>query len=123
VRKPSFILGLIGGILGILACVFLLFSGLNMKVTEVDSTKVMIFAFLGILLSILALVGACIIEKKKTLAGVFMIVGAIANIPCSLYSISADNQITFLLNAVVTILLLISGIMALCVKNNEIKNI
>ncbi len=117
-KKSSFIVGLIGGILGILSCGFLLFSGLNMKVTEVDGNKVLIFSIIGLLISILALIGACIVEKKKNLAGAFMLLGAVANIPCSLYSISADNQITFMICAVVVILLLVSGIMALCLKND-----
>lgn len=121
-RKASFIVGLIGGILGIISCGFLLFSALNMKVTEADINKVLTFSIIGLLLSIAALVGSCIVEKKKNLSGTLMIVAAIANIPCSLYSISADNPITFILCAVVAILLLISGIMALCLKNDKIKN-
>lgn len=121
-RKASFIVGLIGGILGIISCGFLLFSALNMKVTEADINKVLIFSIIGLLLSIAALVGSCIVEKKKNLSGILMIVAGISNIPCSLYSISADNPITFILCAVVAILLLISGIIALCLKNDKIKN-
>ena len=79
-KKVSFIIGLIGGILGIVSCGILLFAGLNMKVTEVDANKVIILSIIGLLLSILALVGACL--DKKILAGIFILVGAIANIPC-----------------------------------------
>lgn len=114
-KKASFITGLIGGILGIISCGILLFSGLNMKVTEVNGTKVMIFSVVGLLLSILSLVGACI-NNKKVLTGVFILLGAIANIPCSLYSISADNPMTFIICAVVAILLIVAGIMRLCEK-------
>lgn len=114
-KKASFIVGLIGGILGAISCSILLFAGLNMKVTEEDVTKVMVVAIIGLLLSILALVGACI-NNRKVLTGIFMIAGALINIPCVLFSISADNPITFIMCAVVTILLLISGIMRFCVK-------
>lgn len=114
-KKASFIIGLIGGILGILSCSFLLFTGLNMKVTEADVSKVIIFSILGILMSILALVGACI-SNKKILTGTFIILGAIVNIPCSLYSISADNPVTFIFCGVTMILLFISGIIRLCEK-------
>ena len=48
-KKASFIIGLIGGILGILSCSFLLFTGLNMKVTEADVSKVIIFSIVGII--------------------------------------------------------------------------
>lgn len=114
-KKASFIIGLIGGILGIISCGMLLFSGLNMKVTEAAVSKVIMFAIIGLLLSILALVGACI-NNKKVLTGIFILIGAIANIPCSLYSISADNPITFIMCILTAILLLISGIMRLCEK-------
>lgn len=113
-KKASFIIGLIGGILGIISCGMLLFSGLNMKVTEAAVSKVIMFAIIGLLLSILALVGACI--NKKVLTGIFILIGAIANIPCSLYSISADNPITFIMCAVTAVLLLVAGIMRLCLK-------
>ena len=114
-KKASFIVGLIGSILGIISCGALLFSGLNMKVTESHASTVIILAIIGLLLSILALVGACI-NNKKVLTGIFIIIGAIANIPCALFSISADNPITFIICIVVAILLLISGIIRLCIK-------
>lgn len=114
-KKASFIIGLIGGILGILSCGILLFSGLNMLVTHAQTNTVIALAIIGIILSILALVGACI-NNKKVLTGIFILLGAIANIPCSLFSLSADNPITFIMCAVVAILLLVSGIMRLCIK-------
>lgn len=114
-KKASFIVGLIGSIIGIISCAILLFVGLNMKVVEADVNKVIVLAIVGLLLSILALVGTCI-NNKKVLTGIFILIGAIANIPCSLYSISADSPATFIMCAVVAILLLISGIMRLCVK-------
>ncbi|EOR20543.1 hypothetical protein A500_16435 [Clostridium sartagoforme AAU1] len=114
-KRASFIVGLIGGILGVISSGMLLFSGLNMKVTEAAASKVIMFAIIGLLLSILALVGACI-NNKKVLTGIFILIGAIANIPCTLFSISADNPITFIMCAVVAILLLVAGIMRLCVK-------
>lgn len=115
-KKASFIIGMIGGIFGILCCAFLLFSALNMKVTEADANKVLLFSIIGLIISIVALVGACIVEKNKIIAGIFMILGAIIHIPCSLYSLSADNPVTFIGCAVVTTLFSISGVMALCLK-------
>ena len=113
-KKASFIIGLIGGILGIVSCGILLFTAFNMKVTESDGPKVLMFSAIGLLLSILALVGACL--DKKILAGIFILVGAIANIPCVFYSIPADSPMTFIMCIVTAILLLISGIMKLCIK-------
>lgn len=114
-KKTSFIVGLIAGILGIISNGILLFSGLNMKVTEAGVNQVLMFSIIGLLLSILALVGACM-NNKKVLTGIFILLGAIANIPSSLFSISADNPMTFIMCAVVAILLLVSGIMRLCIK-------
>jgi hypothetical protein len=114
-KKASFIVGLIGSILGIISCAILLFSGLNMKVNEPHGNGVIIFAIIGLLLSILALVGSCI-NNKKVLTGIFIILGFVGNMPCSFYSVFANNPITFIMCAVVAILLLISGIMRLCEK-------
>ena len=115
-KKASFIIGLIGGILGILSCGILLFTGLNMKVTNPQTNIVVVLSISGLLLSILALVGVCI-SNKKALTGIFILLGAIANIPCTLFSIPADNPITFIMCGITAILLLISGIMRLCEKN------
>lgn len=112
-KKTSFIIGLIGGILGIISCGMLLFSGLNMKVTEAAASKVIMFAIIGLLLSILALVGVCI-NNKKVLTGIFILLGAIANIACIFFSIGADNPMTFITCGITSILLLTSGIMRLC---------
>ncbi len=114
-KKASFIIGLIGGILGIISCGILLFSGLNMLVTNPQTNTVIAVSIAGLLLSILALVGACI-SGKKALTGIFILLGAIANIPSTLFSISADNPITFIMCGITAILLLISGIMRLCEK-------
>lgn len=114
-KKASFIVGLIGGILGILSCGVLLFSGLNMKVTNPQTNIVIVVSIVGLLLSVLALVGACI-TNKKALTGIFILIGAIANIPCIVFSISADSPITFITCSVTGILLLVSGIMRLCEK-------
>lgn len=43
-KKASFIIGLIGGILGIVSCGILLFTAFNMKVTEADGPKVLMFS-------------------------------------------------------------------------------
>lgn len=114
-KKASYIVGLIGSIIGIISCGMLLFSGLNMKVTETQGPIIITLSIVGILFSILALVGACI-NKAKTLTGVFILLGAIANIPCILFSIGADNPISFITCAIAAIMLIVAGIMRLVVK-------
>lgn len=72
-------------------------------------------AIIGISLNTLAFVGACI-KNEKVLPGIFMLLGALSNIPCELFSISADNLITFIMCLVSTIMLITAGIMRLVVK-------
>lgn len=114
-KKASFIIGLIGSILGIIGCAILLFNGFNMLVTEAYGTQVMISAPIGLIFSIAALVGACI-SNKKVVTGILMLVGAIGNIPSIVYSVPTDNKITFIICVITMILLFISGIMRLCEK-------
>lgn len=114
-KKASYIVGLIGSIIGIISCSILLFSGLNMLVTNPQTNYVIALSIVGLLLSILALVGVCI-NNKKILTGIFILIGALANIPCVLFSIGADNPMTFIACAIAAIMLIIAGIMRLVVK-------
>lgn len=45
-----------------------------------------------------------------------MILGAVSNIPCVLFSISVENLFTFAMCSVATIMLIIAGIMRLVAK-------
>lgn len=117
-KKACFVVGLIGGILGMLSNAYLLITVLNMKVTGMSGNIVLGVSILGLLLSILALVGVCIESKIKTLSGMLIYLGAIANIPSSLFSITVDNPITVILCAIVAISLLIVGKMKLSLESN-----
>lgn len=114
-KKASYIVGLIGSIIGIISCGILLFWGLNMLVTNPQTNYVIAVSIAGLIFSILALIGACI-NKKKTITAIFILLGAIANIPCILFSIGADSPISFITCAIAAIMLIISGIMRLVVK-------
>ena len=72
-------------------------------------------AIIGISLNTLAFVGACI-KSEKLLPGIFMILGALSNILCVLFSISAENLITFIMCSVATIMLIIAAMMRLVAK-------
>lgn len=114
-KKASYIVGLIGSIIGIISCGMLLFSGLNMPVTNTQTNYVIGVSITGLIFSILALVGACI-NKAKTITGILILLGALANIPCILFSIGADNLISFITCAIAAIMLIIAGIMRLVIK-------
>lgn len=114
-KKASYIVGLIGSIIGIISCGMLLFSGLNMPVTNTQTNYVIVLSIAGLIFSILALVGACI-NKAKTITGILILLGALANIPCILFSIGADNPISFITCAIAAIMLIIAGIMRLVIK-------
>lgn len=72
-------------------------------------------AIIGISLNTLAFVGACI-KSEKVLSGIFILLGALSNIPCALFGISADNLITLIMCLVAIIMLIIVGIMRLVIK-------
>lgn len=111
-KKATFILGLIGGIIGIISCILLLLIGLNMKVTNPHGTQTLIFGSLGLLASIAGLIGACIAQNKNKLAGILMTIATIFNIVVAFTSISANSPLNFLMGLLVAILFLISTIFA-----------
>ena len=109
-RKASIILGVIGGILGFISCIILLFS-VSMKSTHQYKIVLEILDGIGVVVNILVLIGACI-KNKNYLTGVFMLVGALVNIPRIV--ISAGN--IFILFSMASMLLLVSGIIRLNMK-------
>lgn len=115
-KKVTFILGLIGGIMGIISCLLLLFIGLTMKVTIPDGITTVIITIinggLGLLATIAGLVGACIAQNNNKLAGILMIIATIFNIIVSFTSINAQSPLSFLMGFIVAILFLISSIFA-----------
>lgn len=115
-KKSIFVLGLIGGIIGIISNALLLFTGLNMKVTERSVDSIIITSIIGIIFSIGSLVAACIVEKAKFISTGLMFLAAIINILTTLNSLSADNPLTFILCSITATILIVSGIMSLFVK-------
>lgn len=111
-KKTAFILGLIGGILGILLCGMLLFIGFSMKVTNPAGNITLIFSILGLLSSIAGLVGACLVNNCKS-SGKLMGIACLINFVTAFISISADSPINFIGGLTVTILFLISTIFSL----------
>ncbi len=117
-KKTSFVIGLIGGILGILSNAYLLITFLNMKAVGMFGSLVQGVSILGILLSVVAIVGICMERKIKNLSGILIFLGAISNLSSSLFSISIDCTITLILCAVAGILLLITGKIKLSIQSN-----
>lgn len=109
-KKTAFILGLIGGILGILLCGMLLFIGFSMKVTNPAGGSTLTFASLGLIASIAGLVGACLVNNGNKLSGKLMGVACLINFAAAFASISADSPINFIGGLTVAILFLISTI-------------
>ena len=114
-KKASFILSLIGGIIGILGSGVLLLVGLGMLVTNPNTSTVISSSVLSLLLNIGALVSGCI-NGKKVVNGIIIIVSGLANIMVINGSVLADSPLTFIVGLVVVILLLVAGILRLCVK-------
>ena len=77
-RTAEFVLGLLGGIFGIFAGFSgLLFGGLGAALEADGAGEVIGSSWAVILLSALAIVGACIVKKHTKLAGTFYIAAAI----------------------------------------------
>jgi hypothetical protein len=105
-RTAEFVLGLIGGIFGVLAGLFLVFVGGVASAMEVKEGNIVSgVAWISILLSILGIIGSCMVKKKTVLASIFMLIAGIAGFFC-----------TGLFFIVPGALLLIAGIMGLARK-------
>ncbi len=104
--KAEFVLGLIGGFLGLLFTPFILFAGVLTSVFV--GTSILIYmAVIGGILSIIGVVGAAILEEKPKIAGIMMLVAGIAGIPVLL---------GFFMGSV---LLIIAGTIALMRKDKK----
>ncbi|WP_323687729.1 MULTISPECIES: DUF4064 domain-containing protein [Listeria] len=77
-RKKEFVLGLIGGIIGILTAILVMTVGGAASLFEADGAdSVTTTGFIALLFSILGLVGACIVKKHHLLGSTFMISAAL----------------------------------------------
>lgn len=102
-KKSSFIIGLIGAILGIIS------NGILLASPDIDK-KLRMFTIAAIIFSIIALVGVLISGKIKSLARVLMFMGTISNIHISITSAINGNFLVCVLCAGAAILLLGAGI-------------
>ncbi len=77
-RKTEFVLGLIGGILGILTAIMVMTVGGAASLFEAEGAgSVTTTGFIALLFSILGLVGACMVKNHNLLGGTFMVAAAI----------------------------------------------
>lgn len=102
-KKSSFIIGLIGAILGIVS------NGILLSSSDINN-KLKMFTVAAIIFSIIALVGVLISSKIKSLARVLMFMGAISNIHISITSAINGNFLVCILCSGAAILLLGAGI-------------
>lgn len=106
-RTTEFVLGLIGGIFGIISALMALFIGSAGAAFGASGASSISHLGIGaLILSILGLVGGCIVKSKTKLGGIFMVVGAVGGVIC----VSAFYILP-------GILLIIGGLMALIKKN------
>jgi hypothetical protein len=108
-RTAEFVLGLIGGILGILAALSGVFFGAVATALQVDGGgAVSTASWVAVALSILGIIGAAMIKSKTGLASIFLLIAGIGGFIC----ISA-------LYILPGVLLLIAGIMGLVRKDKS----
>ncbi|MCU9612373.1 DUF4064 domain-containing protein [Caldibacillus lycopersici] len=108
-RTTEFVLGLLGGIIGVFAAFFaLLIGGVDAAFSSDGSSDITGLGWFAIIFSIVGIVGASMVKGKTRLAGILMIISAIGG----LISIS----MFYLVSA---ILLLIAGLMAVFKKNKK----
>lgn len=112
-RTAEFVLGLIGGIIGIISSVIALFvGGIGSAFGAEGAGTVTGLGWAATLLSILAIVGAAIVKGKPKLAGIMLIIAGIGGfISISMFYIIPG------------ILILIAGIMALVRKPSSMDKI
>lgn len=120
-KNAIFTLGLIAGIIGILSCGLLLFTGFNLPVTHQDGEMILIVAAAGLLLQVAGMVFSFIVAKNPKILGALIIIVGITNIAVVTYSIAADSQISFIGAAISGVMFLVAGIMALSQNKEKIK--
>lgn len=114
-EKSIFILGLIGGIIGILMGTVLVILGLNSKVTDIFGTQEILCGVVAVLSSIIGLIGGCINRKFM------LIIAFILNLIAAFNLISnSSTGLYFSVEMVVTILFLVATILAF-LNNKESK--
>lgn len=110
-KTVELVLGLIGGILGIIAGIYSMNIGGLASVFHVDrAVTVNNFGIGAIILSILGIIGALIVKNKTKLGGIFMIIAALGGLLCITYFYIPSG-----------ILLIIPGIMSIIKKKDESK--
>jgi hypothetical protein len=108
-RTAEFVVGLIGGILGILAGLSGVFFGAVATAFEVDGGSMVSGAsWIAVALSVLGLIGAAVVKNKTMLGSILMLIAAIGGFIC----------ISFLY-ILPGVLLLIAGIMGLVRKDRS----
>lgn len=109
-RTVELVLGLIGGILGIIAGIYAMNIGGLASVFQVDkAVTVNNFGIGAILLSIVGIIGAVVVRSKGKLGGIFMIIAALGGLLCITYFYIPSG-----------ILLVIPGLMGI-IKKDESK--
>lgn len=106
-RTAELILGLLGGVIGLLASIAaLFFGGLGSALGAEGASQVIGLGWLAVLASIIGIVGAALVKSKTKLAGWLMIISAVVG----LVAISAFYIIS-------TLLLGLAGLLALLRKS------
>src|SRR5699024_9874268 len=109
-RTASFVLRLVGGILGILAAILAMFiGGVGSAFEASDSDSIIGLSFSALLASVLGIVGAALVKGKSKVDSLLMFITCIWGI----ISISAFY-------VVLGILLIIVAIIGLFIKNHQV---
>lgn len=106
-------IGLIAGIIGILACGLLIMKAFNMPAYEQVTGKILKLSAIVLLIQIAGLVFSLIADNNPRLFGVFIIVSGLSNLGTLDSSIHADLPVSFLIGAVAGIMFFIAGIMSI----------
>lgn len=111
-RTAEFTLGLIGGIIGLIAAILAMMVGnVDAFFSSSGTSSITTLAWLAFFFSILAIIGAIRVRENAKVGGILMIVAAIGGFFCifTFYLISA-------------VLIGIAGIMAVLVKKEAPQN-
>jgi len=112
-RTTEFVLGLIGGIIGLFsAMAVLLIGGIDAAFSSSGTSDLGGLGWSAMLFSVLGIIGSIVVKRKAKLGGTFMTIAAIAGI----ISVSMFYVIP-------GILLIIGGLMGLFRKNKSNHNI
>lgn len=118
-KKAIFTIGLIAGILGILANGLLIMKGFGMPAYDDDTWVVLKVSAIVILVQIAGLIFSVTAEKNPKLFGVFILVAGLLNYFTLSSSILIDLPASFLIGAIAGILFIIAGVMSLTQKKKE----